>query len=322
MSDALNGKVVAVTGAAGFIGGRLVSRLAGESCTILRVARSSAPPLTGAAATIVDIEGDVVARAVWNRVAAADVIIHLAAQTSVAVADEDPGRDFCANVLPLRHLIDACRARGRAPIVLFAGTVTEAGAPSRLPVNEDAPDDPLTTYDRHKLMAERELETAAARGDVRGATLRLANVYGPDAHGRREDRHVLNRMIRHAVDGQPLTVHGSGDNLRDYVFIDDVVDAFLMAAAHSDRINARHFVIGSGRGITIRDAFGLVAQRAARATGRAVPVTSDETARPPSPIERRHFVADHSRFSAATGWQPKVNLRDGIDRTIEALACA
>ncbi len=88
--------------------------------------------------------------------------------------------------------------RGRRPIVLFAGTVTEAGIPSRLPVDEDAPDDPITIYDRHKLMAEQDLKAAAVNGDVRGATLRLANVYGPGARGQRADRDVLNRMIKTA----------------------------------------------------------------------------------------------------------------------------
>jgi UDP-glucose 4-epimerase len=303
---ALTGKVVAVTGAAGFIGARLVSRLAGEACTVMPIVRPD----------------DVTERAVWDRIVDADVIIHLAAQTSVAVANDDPGRDFQANVMPMRHLIAACRDRRRTPIVVFAGTVTQAGVPSRLPVNEDAPDDPLTTYDLHKLMAEHELKAAASNGQLRGATLRLANVYGPGAHGRRADRHILNRMIDAAVNGRPLTVHGSGENVRDYVFVDDVVDAFMAAAAHGDRCNGGHFVIGSGRGTSIREAFELIAERVARSTGRRVPVTTIEPPGPASEIERRDFVADHERFSRATGWHPQTSLSEGIDRTIEALQCA
>ena len=297
---------MAVTGAAGFIGARLVNRLAREACTIAAIVRPD----------------DVAERPVWDRIVDADVIVHLAAQTSVAAANSDPDRDFRANVMPMRHLIAACRDRNRRPLVLFAGTATQAGVPSRLPVNEDAPDNPLTIYDRHKLMAEQELKAAVSDGDVRGATLRLANVYGPGAHGRRADRDVFNRMIGAALSGHPLTVHGTGEHVRDYVFVDDVVDAFLAAAAHGDRINGRHFVIGSGRGATIKEAFQLIAARVERSTGRSVQVTTIAPPAPASEIERRNFVADHDRFSRATGWHPATSLSDGIDRTIEALQCA
>ena len=306
MTGALTGKVIAVTGASGFIGARLVSRLAAEACTIIRIDRPA----------------DVIERPVWDRAVDADVIIHLAAQTSAAVANDDPARDFQANVMPMRHLIAACRDRHRTPVVLFAGTVTEAGVPSQLPVNEDAPDDPRTIYDRHKLMAERELKAAASDGHVRGATLRLANVYGPGAHGRRADRDILNRMIAAAVAGETLPVHGTGEQIRDYVFVDDVVDAFIAAAVHGDRINGRHFVIGTGRGISIRGAFELIAERVERSTGRRVPVTTIAPPAPASAIAQRHFIADPARFSRATGWHPKTTLPEGIDRTIEALRCA
>jgi len=316
------GRTIAVTGAAGFLGGQLVSRLAGADCRIIRVARSAQPPLDlPLSASVLDVTGDAGDRGVWDRIADAEVIFHFAAQTSVTSAADDPDRDFQANVTPMRQLLTMCRERGRRPTVMFAGTVTEVGIPSRLPVDEDAPDHPITIYDRHKLIAEQDLKAAAADGDVRGATLRLANVYGPGARGQRVDRDVLNRMIKTAIDGGPLTVYGTGEYVRDYVFVEDVVEAFLMAAVQPDRVNGRHFVIGSGRGIRIRDAFELIAARVELLTGRRVPVTIEPVTRL-STIERRHFVADPSRFSAATGWRPSWSLTEGIDRTIEAFRCA
>jgi nucleoside-diphosphate-sugar epimerase len=310
-----------VTGAAGFIGGRLVNRLAAEACRIIRVARTAPPSIdVPLAAEVIDVVGDVCDRATWDQVADAHVVLHLAAQTSGAVAAGDAAADFHANVTPMRHLLAACRQRRVHPIIVFAGTVTEAGIPSRLPVTEDETDDPITTYDRHKLMAEDDLKAAASHGNVCGATLRLSNVYGPGVRGVRQDRDILNRMIAAAMQGQPLTVYGTGEYVRDYVFIEDVVDAFLMAAAHPDPINGRHFIVGSGRGVSIREAFELVAARVEARTGRRVPVI---TADPPgglSDIERRHFVADPSHFSAATGWRAEWSLADGIDRTIEAFS--
>lgn len=317
----MHGKTVAVTGAGGFIGGRLVDRLAAVDCEIVRLTRIPAPSNARRSARITDVVGDVADRRVWDRLIDADVIFHFAAQTSGAAAAKNPDADFDANVMPMRHLLAACREYGRRPVVLFAGTVTQMGVPSRLPVNEDAPDAPITTYDRHKLMAEVDLETAALAGSVSGVTLRLSNVYGPGAHARAQDRDVLNRMIAAALQGRALTVYGSGAYLRDYVFIDDVVDAFLMAATRPERVNGRHFVVGSGCGITIREAFELIASRVKQMTGRSVDVTVSESVTALSPLEQRNFVADPSRFSAATGWLPAWSLTGGIDRTIEAYTC-
>ena len=322
MAGTLIGKTIAVTGAAGFLGGRMIARLVGEECKVIRVARSTPPQVDRSTAEVIDVIGDVGERSLWDRIVEADVIFHFAAQTSVAAAEMDPDADYHSNVAPIAHLSAACRARGRQPIVVFAGTVTEAGTPARLPVGEDVPDIPITVYDFHKLQAEMELKRAAADGALRGATLRLANVYGPGAHGRTADRDVLNRMIAAALLGRPLTIYGTGGYMRDYVFVEDVVDAFIAASQHMERVNGHHFVIGSGRGISIRGAFELIAERVERLAGRQVAI---ETAEPPAPlsaIEQRHFVADHSKFSGLTGWQPRWLLADGIDRTIEALTCA
>jgi UDP-glucose 4-epimerase len=323
--QAYAGRTIAVTGAAGFLGGCLVRRLAEFDCTILRVARTVLPPLDGAvSATLRDVIGDVRERAVWNRVADADVdvVFHFAADTRIDSAADDLPRGVETNVAPMRHLLSACLERGRAPIVLFAGTVTQAGIASRLPVDEDAVDHPVTEYDRQKLAAEECLKSAAATGPVRGASLRLANVYGPGEHGTHADRDVLNRMIKAAIRGEPLRVFGTGDYLRDYVFIDDVVDAFLIAGACPERVNGRHFVIGSGNGISIRSAFELIAARVEAAAGHRVPVITAEPSRALSALEQRDFIADPSRFAAATGWHPAWSLASGIDRTIEAHRCA
>lgn len=317
MPGAVIRTTIAVTGAGGFIGGRLVSRLSAERCQIFRAVRTALPPVDGAAA-LIDVVGDVAERATWDQVAGAEIVFHLAAQTSAAVSDADVAADFKANVTPMHHLLSACRQRDWRPIVVFAGTATEAGLSSRIPVNEDEPDQPITAYDRHKLMAEEALKSAAHQGTVRGCSLRLANVFGPGAAGRR-DRSVLNRMIETALQGGPLMVYGTGDYVRDYVFVDDAVDAFVKAALHPDQVSGRHYVIGSGRGVTIREAFELVAARVEARTGRRVAVINASSGAPLSPIDERNFVADSSRFSAATGWRPAWTLADGIDRTIESL---
>jgi nucleoside-diphosphate-sugar epimerase len=323
VNHAFDGQTVAVTGAAGFLGGRLIQRLAATRCRILRVTRRPLPPVAARTPEVTDVVGDLGDPPLWERVVnEAGVVFHFAAQTSSVSAAENPDADFAANVVPMRHLVAASRKLNRQPMVVFAGTVTQAGIPSRIPVDEDAPDVPVTVYDRHKLIAESDLTSAALAGTVLGATLRLANVYGPGAPGHRADRDVLNRMIKAAVAGETLTVYGSGEFVRDYIFIDDAVEAFMMAAIHAPEVNTRHFVVGSGSGISILGAFELIASRVEALTGRHVPVTLTE---PPSAlpaIERRNFVANSARFIAATGWRPTHSLAAGIDRTIEAYACA
>lgn len=319
MPGSLTGKTIAVTGAAGFIGGRVVDRVTADADQVIRVARVALPRIESAA-NVIDVIGDVTDRAIWDQLTDADIVFHLAARTSESGVNDNTDADFQANVMPVRHLLDACRLRRRCPIVVFAGTVTEAGIQSRLPVNEDEPDNPITAYDRHKLMAENDLRAAAAQGVVSASTLRLSNVYGPGATGKGQDRDVLNRMIRAALRGEPLTVYGTGEYVRDYVFVEDVADAFLRAAVHAEKISGRHFIVGSGRGVTIRGAFELIAARVETLTGRRVPVVTADPPAALSDIQRRHFVADPSRFSVATGWRPSWSLSDGIDRTIEALA--
>ena len=270
-------------------------------------------------AEIRDVVGDIRDRAIWeNTLQDSDIVFHFAAQTSVYAANENPFADLEINVLPIVHLLETCRQKGLQPIVLFSGTVTEAGIPTRVPVDESHPDRPITVYDLHKLMAENYLRYYVNQGVVHGTVLRLANVYGPGPQSSNADRGVLNMMIRKALKGEAITVYGKGDSLRDYVYVQDVAYAFLMAGARIKHVNGQHFVIGSGRGHTLEDAFNLVAKRVAIKTGELVQVTHIKPDGLLSPIETRSFVADSSKFIHATGWRPRYSLGEGIDRTVES----
>jgi nucleoside-diphosphate-sugar epimerase len=166
-------------------------------------------------------------------------------------------------------------------------------------------------------MAENYLKYYVRQNIVKGAILRLANVYGPGPKSSRSDRGILNQMIRKALAGEPLTVYGTGDQIRDYVYVEDVALAFLKAACNIESVNGRHFVIGSGKGHTIAQAMSLVAERVALMTGISVPLK--HVAPPPSllPIESRNCVADTGLFSESTGWKANCMLTEGIDFTIK-----
>jgi nucleoside-diphosphate-sugar epimerase len=310
---------ILITGGAGYLATNMLLLLRDTECNIIRLDRPGVlfEKITGRF-KVSDVFGDITEPSIWDPfVTKVDVVFHFAAQTSVYKAAEDPVADLNINVLPIVRLIEAIRRTGHCPFVLFSGTVTETGLTDCLPVNENHPDNPITVYDLHKLMAESYIKYFTREKVISGAILRLANVYGPGPRSGSADRGILNMMIRKALNGETLTVYGKGDYIRDYIFIDDVAKAFLSAAFQGEQIAGKHFVIGSGQGTTFSDAVNLVADRAAIVTGRRVPVVYRDPPKALSPIETRNFIADSKSFTEATGWKQQISLLEGIDRTIE-----
>jgi nucleoside-diphosphate-sugar epimerase len=312
-----------VTGGAGYLARSLVRELAAEPVAIrrfFRAAHGSLPAPPGLA-TVSDVHGDVTVRAELERALdGADVVHHLAAQTSIYAAEADPVRDVSTNVLPLLYLVEHARAGGHAPLVLLASTVTIYGLSSRLPVDESFAEDPRSVYDLDKLAAERLLAHYAANGVVRGAALRLANVYGPGPASSAPDRGVLNAMVRRALAGERLEIYGTGAWLRDYDYVDDAARAFVDAARDPDAVNGRSFIVASGEGVTVAAAVRLVAELVEEYTGRRVEVGHVPLPARLSPLETRQFVGRSDAFRRATGWAPRVSFREGLKYTIEHCA--
>lgn len=321
LEKTFTGKKLLITGSSGFLASGLIVRVKEINCQIRCVTRSPTAPaaMQGGRATFEHVTGDIRERSFWRRTLPdVNFVFHFAAQTSVYAADQNPAEDWDANVLPMVRLLEACREQGWRPGIFFAGSVTQCGLPATLPVNETHPDRPVTIYDWHKLLAESYLQHYVRMGWARGATLRLANIYGPGPASGKPDRGILNQMMRRALRGESLTLHGDGSQVRDYLFITDAADAFLAAAVHLAETNGEHFVLGSGQGRTLAEAFRSVAQQAFNLTGRAVAVNSVEPPQGLSPIEGRNFVADTSRFRSVTGWNARVALPAGIDLTLKS----
>lgn len=310
-------KRILITGASGYLATKLADAIKDVECTIIRLSRAKGLDVIISKAKIIDVVGDIRTKEIWEQTLdSIDIVYHFAAQTSVYVAREDAYVDLQVNVVPMLNLLETCRNKKLKPVVLFPGTATEAGIAESLPVDETCKDMPITIYDMHKLIAENYLKYYCRNKIVRGATLRLANVYGPGPSGK-AGRGVLNMMIQKALAGEELTIYGKGDCLRDYIYIDDVVHAFLTAAKNIDNLNGKHFIIARGQGHTIAQAINLVADQAAIRTKQPVKVKHIEPPIVMSPIEARNFIADTGLFERTTGWKSKYTLVDGIGRMMD-----
>jgi UDP-glucose 4-epimerase len=312
-------KRVLITGGAGYLAFSLLQLLKDQPVSIIRLGRpgSTFVPLQGIA-EIQEVCADIRDPTIWEAIIKdVDVIFHLAAQTSVAIAEADPIEDLSINVLPMVSMLEACRRAQSVPNVILASTATVCGLTDSLPVDEHAVEQPLTMYDLHKWMAENYLMYFDHQCAVRGVALRLANVYGPGPPSSKADRGILNLMVRRALAGDELTVYGTGDYLRDYVFVDDVANAFIAAAENMEAASGGYYLIGSGKGHTVNGAIELVASRVASKGGIEAPVIHVDPPVKLTPIDTRNFVASTRSFQSQTGWQSQVCLTEGIDRTID-----
>jgi nucleoside-diphosphate-sugar epimerase len=306
---------IVITGARGYIGRPLAERLAGEGYRLRLVSYFSPTQNVPASETVKHVRADLRIDASWRPLLEdADAIVHLSWRTDLRAAEADPNEDSELNVQPVRALIRAARNFGRPLPVVFASTVTVVGHAPPIPASEQTPDQPCTVYDRHKLECEAMLHDATRQGFLRACSLRLANVYGygSGVASTNSNRGILNEVMRRGARGETLTLYGKGGYVRDFVFIGDVVDAFCRALACNRILDGSHYVIASGRGYTLSEAFDLVAQEALHCTGRAVEIR--HVPEPPDlyPIERRNFVGDSTLFQKLTGWRAEVDLRSGI----------
>ena len=317
--SALYGARLVVTGAGGFVGSALTRALAQIPCHLTRLSRQPLPPLPDAACSIADVRADLryedIPPAVVER---ADIIFHLAAQTGAVEADAAPADDYAINVRPLVALVHQCCARGLRPGIVLAGTETQFGTPQRLPVDESHPDAPETAYDLHKCQAERYLKHFSRTRQLRGIGLRLPTVFGPGPPARSPRRGVINQMICRAVAREPLTVWGTGEFRRDYLYVEDAAQAFIAAAAAADRLQGGHFVVSPGEAHTVADTFRAIAAAVEKRTGRHVDVINIRPPEGEPGVTFRDFVGDGRRFREITGWEPAVGFERGIDLTIES----
>ena len=308
---------VLVTGGAGFIGSNLAHRLAGR-CAELTLVDSLIPEYGGNLFNISGIEDQVKVNIADVRdessmdylVRDKDVIFNLAGQVSHLDSMHDPYTDLEINCRSQLSILEACKKHNRRVKIVFAGTRGQYGRPERLPVDETHLMWPTDVNGINKMAGERYHIVYNDVYGVRACSLRLTNTYGPRHHMRTSRQGVLSWFIRLALEGREIPLFGGGEQQRDFNYVDDVVDAFLLAAA-SDRTNGQVYNIGSGAAVSLREAAELAVQVAGQGSVRVVEFPPDK-----KKIEIGDYCADFTRFREAVGWTPRVPLPEGVGRTV------
>ncbi|MBF0450424.1 MAG: NAD-dependent epimerase/dehydratase family protein [Candidatus Magnetomorum sp.] len=313
------GKSIVITGASGYIASNLIAVLKTVPCKLFLHSRSATAHNINhdSKAEMHYVFGELCDKLMCEQlVEKADIIYHLAGQTSIYQANDDPEKDYIANVLPMRLLLEACRNVSQKVHFIFTGTSTQCGLPKSLPVDESHPDHPITLYDTHKLMAEKYLSCYTDQNWIKGVTLRLTNIYGPGPKSSALERNVISRMIQYALQEKPLTVYGKGNFIRDYLFIDDLINALLIVAVNSNKLRKTAYVLGSGQGNRLKDTLNMISKIVYEYTQLSAPVIHISPPESLHAIESRNFVAGVDAFSKDTGWHVKNDFESGLRKTI------
>jgi UDP-glucose 4-epimerase len=300
-----------VTGASGFMGRALVHALLAQGHSVTATSAGSPPStdhprLDWAPFDLGQPNGG------WKQILrGADVVYHLAWSTVPSEASRAPVEDARINIVGSVSLIEAIReVQPKARVVFASSGGTIYGALSTIPATEDHPLRPMSAYGVSKLAVESYLEVARREAGLSSVSLRIGNLYGP---GQSRDRMfgAVTQFASRALSGEPIRIFGDGSVTRDYVFIDDVVSALIIAGSsrHAGPVN-----IGTGVGHSLNDVAKTVAAEAGceltieRLDGR--------------PFDVPVSVLDPSRASAALGWQPGLTFEEGVRKTIQSMRAA
>jgi len=306
---------VLVTGGAGFIGSNLVRALLerGEQVRVLdNFSTGSRSNLAGLDLEIVEGELRSYER-VHNAVRGSEVVYHLGALGSVPRSVQDPLTSSAVNVEGTLNVLLAARDEGVRRVV-FSSSTSVYGSSRRLPTSEDTPPDPISPYGVAKLAAERYcVSFSRVYESLETVVLRYFNVFGPRQSASSQYAAVVPLFVTRIAAGEPITIHGDGEQSRDFTYVDNVVAA-TVAAAGAPGASGRAFNVAGGAPASVN----RVADTIGEILGREV--VKRYTA--PRPGDIRDSWADLSAAREVLGYEPAVSLEEGLRRTAQAMLAA
>jgi CDP-paratose 2-epimerase len=339
-SDGLTARPVLITGGAGFVGTNLARRLLAAGTPVIVFDNLSRPGVErnllwlrenfkdGLQVEVSDIRDRKTLR---KAVQQAGQVFHFAAQVAVTTSLVTPLHDFEVNLQGTLNLLEEIRALSNPPSLVFTSTNKVYGGISDLPlrsncsryeplefavarkgIGEEKPLDFHSPYGCSKGAADQYILDYARTYGIPAAVFRMSCIYGPHQFGTEDQGWVAHFIIR-AVENQLITLYGDGKQVRDILFVEDLVDAFLLAQANMPAISGQAFNIGGGpeNTVSLLELLEMIREL----HGRIPKVNFDDW----RPADQRYYVSDIGKFKAATGWSPQVGVAEGVKRLHEWL---
>jgi UDP-glucose 4-epimerase len=312
------GKTALITGGMGFIGSNLAIRLAnlGAQVTILD---SMIPDYGGNEFNLYPVKDRVRVNycdvrdesAVSYLVRNQNFVFHLAGQVCHIMSLSNPFPDIEINITGTAVLMEALRKHNQDAIVVYTGTRGQYGPSVSLPVNEEAPTNPKGIYEISNLTAEKIIKVYNDVHGIRSTLLRLSNIYGPRSQMLHSRFGVCNWFVRVAMDNQKIQVFGDGSILRDFLFVDDCVDAILRTSISPDAYG-EIFNVGNDVPVSFLELVKTIISVAGQGSWEYAEFSPERKAQEPG-----DFYSDISKISRVAGWRPKYDLEEGLAMTLE-----
>lgn len=309
-------KKVLITGGLGFIGSNLARALVTQGAEVMLV-DSLIPLYGGNIFNIDDIRDRVTVNvcdvrdpyAMAYLLQGKDYLFNLAGQTSHMDSMSDPQTDLDINANAQLSILEACRKVNPQIKIVFGSTRQLYGKPDYLPVDEKHPIRPVDVNGINKLAGEWYHLLYNNVYGIRACALRLTNTYGPGMRVKDARQTFLGIWVRLLIEGKPIKVFGDGLQLRDFNYVDDCVEALLLAGS-SDQANGKVYNLGSTEVVSLKDVAEMMVQEHG-GVFELVPFPPERKA-----IDIGDYYSDFSLISSELGWQPKIGLREGLSRTM------
>jgi UDP-glucose 4-epimerase len=312
------GKRVLITGGLGFIGSNLARRLVEVGADVVLV-DSLIPEYGGNRANIAGIEDAVTVNvsdvrdqhSLRSLIRGCGVIFNLAGQTSHVDSLHDPYTDLDINCRAQLAILETCRREAPDAKVVFASTRQLYGRPQYLPVDEGHPVAPVDPNGVNKAAGEAYHLVYGRLYGLHCSALRLTNTYGPGMRVKDDRQTFLGTWLRLAVLGEELAIFGDGSQRRDFTYVDDAVEAFLLAAAREEA-DGEVFNLGGDESVSLLELAELILELAPEASFRLVPFPDERLS-----IDIGDYVANDGKIRGRLGWTPRVGLREGLARSLD-----
>ena len=316
--DEYRGQKVLITGGLGFIGSNLAIRLVqdGASVTLL----DSLHPTCGANYFNIDpikkdvevVEGDGCnLELVRKLVRGKAYVFNLAGHVSHIESMQEPFEDLQMNTLAPLTVLEACKHENREARVVYSGTRQAYGRPDSVPLVETQLLKPVDVNGVSKMAGEWFHMVYHHAHGIRSVSLRLINTYGPRQLARHARQGFVGWFIKQAIEGSEIQVFGDGQQVRGFNYVDDVVDALLIAGAN-EKVKGDYFNLGGERPVALEELVKLLLKAAGRGSYRIIPFPPEKKS-----IDVGNVYSSAAKFNFATGWKARVPIEEGIVRTVE-----